>query len=301
MSESRRELPSMTALACFVAAAREGGFSRAGEQLGLTQSAVSRQIALLEETLQTTLFQRHGRRVILNEAGRAYAEDIEPALRRIRMATVKAMDRGNRRDLSIATLPSFGMRWLAPRLPGLTARYPELTVNYAARSFPFDLREERFDAAIHFGAADWADAEMVPLFTEQAVVACSPTWLAAEGVNEPKDLLDKPLLFQISRRQAWNRWFALAGLDGLPPLKGATFEHFLMLAQAAAAGSGAALLPRFLIEPELQSGVLVTPFSTALVDEGQYYLVLRPDWRDHPGLVKFHDWLVDVAKEQGDA
>lgn len=286
----------MTALACFASAAREGGFSRAGEHLGLTQSAVSRQIALLEESLQTPLFTRHGRRVTLNEAGRAYLEDIEPALRRIRQATIKTMDRGSRRDLAIATLPSFGMRWLAPRLPGLTTRHPELTVNFAARSFPFNLREERFDAAIHFGAADWTDAEMVPLFTEQAVVACAPDWLRAEGIRAPADLLDKPLLFQTSRRQAWNRWFAAAGIEGLPPLKGPNFEQFLMLAQAAAAGSGAALLPRFLIEPELESGVLVTPFETALVDEGRYYLVLRPDWREHAGLVKFHDWLVEEVR-----
>lgn len=301
MSDSRRELPSMTALACFVTAAREGGFSRAGEQLGLTQSAVSRQIALLEEWLQTPLFTRHGRRVTLNEAGRGYLEDVEPALRRIRLATAKAMDRGSRRDLAIATLPSFGMRWLAPRLPGFTARHPELTVNFAARSFPFDLREEHFDAAIHFGAADWSDAEMVPLFAEQAVVACAPGWLAAQGVSAPADLVGKPLLFQTSRRHAWNRWFARAGIVGLPPLKGPTFEHFLMLAQAAAAGSGAALLPRFLIEPELTAGTLVTPFPIELTDEGRYYLVLRPDWRDHAGLVKFRDWLVEAAREEGGA
>lgn len=299
MNESRRELPSMTALACFVAAAREGGFSRAGEALGLTQSAVSRQIALLEEWLQVPLFTRHGRRVALNEAGRTYLEDVEPAVRRIRLATAKAMDRGSRRDLAIATLPSFGMRWLAPRLPGLTARHPELTVNFAARSFPFDLREEHFDAAIHFGAADWADADMVPLFTEQAVVACAPAWLEAEAIRTPADLIGKPLLFQTSRRQAWNRWFALAGIGGLPPLRGPTFEHFLMLAQAAAAGSGAALLPRFLIEPELAAGLLVTPFEAALTDEGQYYLVLRPDWREHAGLVKFRAWLLDAAREEG--
>ena len=117
MNEPRKWLPPMSALTAFEAAVRHGGFSRAGEEIGLTQSAVSRQIAQLEAMLQTPLFDRIGRRVRLNDAGRVYADALLPALDRIRQATARAAARAPQTALRIATLPSFGMRWLAPRLP----------------------------------------------------------------------------------------------------------------------------------------------------------------------------------------
>ncbi|WP_157218143.1 transcriptional regulator GcvA [Flavisphingomonas formosensis] len=296
MNESRRFLPPMAALTSFLAAARHGSFSRAGEQVGLTQSAVSRQVAVLEEWLQTSLFDRHGRRVELNEAGRAYAEQIKPALDRIRTATERTMNRTHNRELNIATLPSFGMRWLAPRLPRLTARHPEMTVNFAARSFPFDLEEEGFDAAIHFGQPDWPRASHLFLFREQAVAVCAPDWLHRNPLPSVAALLDKPLLFQASRRTAWNRWFAGQGMTDVPPLRGPVFEHFLMLAQAAAAGAGVALIPRFLIQPELDEGTLVIPFADALEDDAAYYLVRRQGWEQDGALAQFSAWMEAEAQ-----
>lgn len=297
MSEGRKLLPPMAALSSFVAAARHGSFSRAGQQVGLTQSAVSRQIAILEDWLQVPLFDRHGRRVVLNAAGQAYADQVRPALDRIRAATEHALRQAEGHELTVATLPSFGMRWLAPRLPNLTARHPEMTVNFAARSFPFDLGDEGFDAAIHFGKPDWPDASHLFLFREQAVVVGAPEWIAEQGICEPHDLIGKPLLFQSSRPTAWNRWFVNCGVADLPPLKGPSFEHFLMLAHAAAAGAGVALIPRFLIEPELASGALVAPFSQALSGEEAYYLVRRQGWESNAALVAFSTWISTRASE----
>ncbi|MBD3760269.1 LysR family transcriptional regulator, partial [Rhizorhabdus sp.] len=129
----RKWLPPMTALVSFEAAARHESFSRAGDEIGLTQSAVSRQIALLEDLIQVPLFDRIGRRVRLNEAGHAYAAQLAPALDGIRRATRGVAQRRAGSALRIATLPSFGMRWLAPRLPHLSARHPQLVVDFAAR------------------------------------------------------------------------------------------------------------------------------------------------------------------------
>nr|MBA4770377.1 LysR family transcriptional regulator [Sphingobium sp.] len=291
MSEGRRLLPPMAALNSFVAAAKHGSFSRAGEQVGLTQSAVSRQIAILEDWLQVPLFDRMGRRVSLNAAGQAYADQVRPALDRIRAATEQALRQTGGQEITVATLPSFGMRWLAPRLPDLTARHPDMTVNFAARSFPFDLSEEGFDAAIHFGKPNWPDASHLFLFREEAVVVGAPAWLAEQGIGSPGDLIGKPLLFQSSRPTAWNRWFLRCGITDLPPLKGPNFEHFLMLAQAAASGGGAALIPRFLIEPELASGALVAPFSQTLSGDEAYYLVRRQGWESNAALVAFSAWI----------
>ena len=297
MNDSRKYLPPMAALNSFAAAARYESFSRAAEQVGLTQSAVSRQVALLEEWLQAELFDRRGRRVVLSAAGASYAEQVRSALDRIRTATEQLMKRHEGDELNIATLPSFGMRWLAPRLPDLSTRHPHLTVNFASRSFPFDLREEGFDAAIHFGKADWPDATSMFLFREEAVVAVSPQWLAEHSISKPGDLLGKPLLFQTSRPTAWSKWFALCGISDPPPLAGPSFEQFLMLAQAAAAGAGAALIPRFLIDPELRSGALILPFEQSLATEDAYYLVRRLGWENSPALVAFGTWLLAQANE----
>ncbi|MEC3910846.1 transcriptional regulator GcvA [Sphingobium sp. CR2-8] len=297
MNDSRKWLPPMSALTAFEAAVRHGGFSRAGAEIGLTQSAVSRQIAQLEDWLQMPLFDRIGRRVRLNAAGRAYADDLLPALDSIRRATARASARPSRTALRIATLPSFGMRWLAPRLPQLTARHPDLVIDFAARSQPFDFGHEDFDAAVHFGVAeDWPGVAMDFLFREEAVPVCAPAWLAAHPLRDPADLLRAPLLSQASRRDAWARWLMAAGVDTSDLAQGAAYEHFLMLAQACAAGVGVALIPSFLIQPELEAGTLVIPFARPLSTDQAYYLVYPTGALGAGPLAQFRDWMVDQAR-----
>ena len=293
---ARRLLPPMSALHCFAAAARHGNFSAAGKEVGLTQSAVSRQIAHLESWLQMTLFERRGRRVVLSAEGSDYAEAITPALERIRRATARALERRPEQELSISTLPSFGMRWLAPRLPGLTERHPDLIVNFLARSDEFDFADESFDAAIHFGLPDWPHVKHDLLFREAAIPIASPRLLADHAVKTPADLARLPLLVQSSRRNAWSQWFTQAGVAVPAPAIGPSFEHFLMLAQAAAAGAGVALIPSFLIEPELRSGALVCPFDLPISGEQAYYLVYPPDRLANPMFRHFRDWIVREAR-----
>jgi LysR family transcriptional regulator, glycine cleavage system transcriptional activator len=296
MSNIRKWLPPMNALTAFEAAVRHGGFSRAGAQIGLTQSAVSRQIAALEDWLQAPLFDRIGRRVRLNEAGQAYADELLPALDAIRRATARASARPSQTALRVATLPSFGMRWLAPRLPQLTARHPDLVIDFAARSQPFDFGHEDFDAAVHFGVAEeWPGVAMDFLFREEAVPVCAPAWLAAHPLREPADLLQVPLLSQTSRRDAWPRWLAAAGVDASGLASGPAFEHFLMLAQASAAGAGVALIPSFLIRPELEAGTLVIPFARPMSSEQAYYLVYPPEALASPAVAQFRDWMLEQA------
>jgi LysR family glycine cleavage system transcriptional activator len=296
MSNIRKWLPPMNALTAFEAAVRHGGFSRAGAQIGLTQSAVSRQIAALEDWLQVPLFDRIGRRVRLNETGQAYADELLPALDAIRRATARASARPSQTALRVATLPSFGMRWLAPRLPQLTARHPDLVIDFAARSQPFDFGHEDFDAAVHFGVAEeWPGVAMDFLFREEAVPVCAPAWLAAHPLREPADLLQVPLLSQTSRRDAWPRWLAAAGVDASGLASGPAFEHFLMLAQASAAGAGVALIPSFLIRPELEAGTLVIPFARPMSSEQAYYLVYPPEALASPAVAQFRDWMLEQA------
>ena len=295
--DARRNLPSTAVLHSFVAAARLGSFSQAGDAVGLTQSAVSRQIAQLEDLLGRPLFVRIGRRVELNADGRIYADAVMPALERIAQATVRLGERRGDNELSLACLPSFGMRWLAPRLPRLSAVHPDLVVNVAARSFPFDLEAEHFDAAIHFGRPDWPGGRHDFLFGEAAIPVCSPAWLTENPLHEPADLVGKPLLFQSSRRKAWDLWFAANGVKLERECTGPSIEHFLMLAQAAAAGGGLALIPSFLIEPELEAGTLVSPLDRPFSTHEGYYLV-HPENREldpSSALARFRDWILTEA------
>ena len=293
---TRRLLPPIGALASFVAAARHGSFSRAGEKTGLTQSAVSRQIAVLEDWLQVSLFVRRGRRVELSGQGEAYGRAVEPALERIRSASASLLERRAEGELNIATLPGFGMRWLAPRLRQLSERHPGVVVNFAARSFPFGFADEPFDAAIHFGLPDWPNGAHDRLFSEETIPVCSSAVLERRPVAQAEDLLDWPLLVQSSRRDAWARWFALAGVETQAPAPSASFDHFLMLAQAAASGAGAALVPRFLIEEELAGGQLVSPLPISMSGQEAYYLVLPEGRQTTRPLADFREWLIGEAR-----
>lgn len=292
--DDRRLMPPVAMLASFAKAAEHDSFSRAADALALTQGAVSRQVAALEQWLGRPLFDRHGRRVALNADGRAYAAAIAPALADIRRATRRAMDDDGRSALEIATLPSFGMRWLAPRLPGLTARHPGIVVNLTARSDEFDLDAEGFDAAIHFGRPDWPDAVHDFLFSETAIPVIGRQ--LADRIATPADLLDVPLLTLRSRADAWSAWFAAQGVDGPHITISATHSQFLLLAQTVVAGGGAALIPRFLVEPELAAGDLVTPFGSSAASEYAYYLVTSRRRPPGSAMIAFKGWLLDEAR-----
>ncbi len=293
---SRRLLPPVGALQCFEAAARTESFSRAGDDVGLTQSAVSRQIAMLEGWLDRRLFDRTGRRVRLTAEGREYLDAVTPALARLRRATAALLDKGDANALTIATLPSFGMRWLAPRLPRFSALYPSVTVNFIARSDPFDLAATGYDGAIHYGLPDWRGATHTLLFRETSSPVIAPALLRDRNITAPRDLLTVPLLLQQSRRDAWKRWFDIAGVDMTRSIRGATYDQFLMLAQAVAAGAGAALIPTFLIEPELASGALMQTFDFALTGEEAYYFV-HPDHSQSKQLEAFVSWIAHEGGE----
>ncbi|KQM68161.1 hypothetical protein ASE75_02950 [Sphingomonas sp. Leaf17] len=292
----RRELPPFSALLGFVAAVETSSFSRAAVRTQLTQSAISRQVALLEDWLGIPLFVRHGRRVTPTPAARAYADAIANPIERIRSATAALLAETEARALTIATLPSLGMRWLAPRLPHLSAQHPDLLVSLATRSKPFDFADAPgVDAAFHFGLLDWPGTRHVQLFGEKVIAVCSPALLEQLPVSTAADLTRHTLLVQETRPDEWTRWFAITDAPDTPWRSGPVFEHFLMLAHAAAAGMGVALLPDFLIQPELTSGALVRVLPDILADERGYHLVWPSDRPEHPMLPRFRAWLTEEA------
>ena len=276
-------LPSLAVLRCFEAAARRESFTLAAEELHLTQSAVSRQVRELEQTLGFPLFRRVGRRVVLSDAGRRFAEELGTDLERLRQTVYQTIAAGDqRRALRIASLPTFANRWLIPRLEQFEAANPDIVVSIGTCLRPFDFHRERFDLAIHFGSEDWPDTRMV------AVAA--PEFVDRHGVTDPAGLDSVPLLHLDSRPQAWREWFRAAGLADDPVLRGKWFDQFSMIITAALASLGAALLPVYLIEEELRTGRLVRIGGTTLRTDKSYYIV-TPAGVEDDLCCRFIDWI----------
>lgn len=292
-------LPNIGNLLAFEATARHGSVSRAAEELNLTQSAVSRQIQQLEESLRVSLFHRTRQRVVLTDVGRLYASQVRNTLAELADATHQAVAlSGTRGVLNLAVLPTFGTRWLIPRVPDFLARHPDATVNFGVRLVPFDFASEPFDAAIHFGEPHWPGAVCDLLRHEEAVPVCSPAYRERENIRTPQDLARVTLLQQSTRPTAWAEWFRSLNIEAGNPLRGPRFEQFAMVAQAAAAGLGAALIPQFLIGEELASGRLAILFPHSLVSGGSYYLVYPEHKAKAPLVRSFRDWILsEIGRE----
>jgi DNA-binding transcriptional LysR family regulator len=295
MTTARRFLPSMSLLRAFEAAARHQSFTAAAAELNLTQGAVSRQIRVLEELLGSDLFIRERQTVRLTSAGETYAREIREALRRISSATLSFRANPKGGTLNLAILPTFGTRWLAPRLPGFLRDNPGITINLTTRLAPFDFSVEQADAAIHFGHPDWPGVEFAFLMGETVVPACNRSLREEYRFEQPGDLLKAPLLHLISRPDAWERWFMMH--DALTqPLHGMLLDQFATAAQAAISGLGLALLPEFLIEEELARGDLVKALDRPMQSSEQYYLAWLANRSAYPPLAAFRRWIVQEAQ-----
>ena len=289
---SRRLLPSTSALAAFESVARLGSFSSAADELSLTQGAISRQISGLEDQLSILLFERSSRGVQLTEAGRAYAKAIGAALAQIRTASLQAMTKRHGDTLNLAMLPTFGTRWLLPRIPRFVSAHPEITLNFATRIGIFDFEQDGLDVAIHIGQPNWPGAECTFLMDEMVAPVCSPDCLRQNPVSKPEDLAGLPLLHMASRPGAWTHFFEAVGVQGVPA-PGMRFEQFASVAQACSAGLGVALMPLFLIEAELQAGTLVEAFPQQVRSPSSYYLVAPVTRMDLKPVALFRAWLIE--------
>lgn len=290
MSIPRRFLPPMSELVAFEAAARLQSFTEAAAECHLTQSAISRQIRALEDQLGSPLFLRERQTVKLTLAGEAYAHEIRAALRRIGAATLTFRANPNGGKLNLAILPTFGARWLTPRLPDFMARHPGITINLTTKLSQFDFEIESVDAAIHFGLPDWPGADHALLMSETVVPVCNAAMAKALQLVRPADLLKAPLLHLVTRPDAWEKWFQAMDVP-FTDVHGMLVDQFALASEAAIAGVGVALLPRFLIEAELARGELLIPIDHPVESEERYYLTWPSSRASHPPLLTFRGWL----------
>lgn len=296
MSLPRRYIPSVSLLSAFEAVCRLGSTAAAARELNLTQGAVSRLVQNLEGQIGVQLFRREGRRLQPTEPAQAYARDVRKALELIARASLGLRANPGGGVLNLAILPTFGTRWLAPRLSGFLAENPGVTLNLGTRLRPFDFATETFDAAIHFGTRPWPDAEHLPLFEERIIAACAPEFALEHPMAQPSDLLGQSLLQLESRPNAWNAWFGHHELEA-PGTRGIMFDQFAPMMQAAAHGVGIALLPEFLALPEIADGRLVRTPGAPVSGVGTYYLVWPSGVTPSPALAAFRDWIARAAAQ----
>ncbi len=293
----RRFLPSTASLRALEALDRVGSATAAAEELSLSQSAVSRQLQTLEDQLGITLIIRQGRRMMLTPEAADYAAEIRAALHKITQATLKVTVNPAGGSLSLAILPTFGMRWLVPRLADFARRHPEVTINLSTRIKPFNFAAEPFDAAIHFGRADWPGTQALRLKTEAVVAVCAPDLLVGRAVTGPGDLLGLPLLHIETRPEAWRAWFAAHGIEA-GQVMGTIYDQFSTITQAALHGLGVALLPDYLAEQDLATGRLVRAWGGVTETPGAYHLVWPVEKGRDAALTKFRDWLATQAENE---
>ncbi|MCM5570211.1 LysR family transcriptional regulator [Burkholderiaceae bacterium FT117] len=296
----RRKLPSTQALVCFEAAARHESFTKAAHELALTQSAVYRQVAGLEDFLGVKLFRRSRHGIVLTEAGLNYSRRVARRLDAVERDALAVIGRGEASGtIDLAVVPTFASRWLLPRLQDFRVRHPDIVVNMETSTRPFLFADTDFDAAIYAGTpadlANWPGTVAVALMAEIVVPVCAPALIAPRRRLTPAQVAGLPLLQQSTRPYAWRQWFEAQGVEGARDLDGPRFDLFSMLAVAAARGMGAALMPAMLIEGELARGELIVPCDRPLHGGRSYHLVMPERKAGNPALARFRDWLVDAA------
>ncbi|WP_295852524.1 LysR substrate-binding domain-containing protein [uncultured Xylophilus sp.] len=294
----RRKIPSTQSLACFEAAARHESYTRAADELGLTQSAVSRQILALESFLGLPLFRRTRHGVALTPAGANYWRQVARGLQGLERDTLDTMaGHGRGGAVALAAVPTFATRWLMPRLPLLAERHPDIVVHIETQTRPFLFADTGFDAALYTGTAEqvahWPGTRAMRLFDEEIVPVCSPR--LSPGCCTPAELARMPLLQQSTRPYGWRHWFESFGVVAPEALQGPRYELFSMLAVAARHGMGVALIPRLLIEAELAQGELVVACPHPRVGERAYYLVQPAAAEAPPAVEAFCAWLRDLC------
>ncbi len=291
-------MPPLNALKCFEAAARSGSFSRAAEELHVTQSAVSHQIRQLEEWFGFQLFDRLGRHTSPTPKAEELARSLADAFGIIATACRRAAQTDSKPPLAIAAIPSIATIWLIPRLPLFLRQHPEIEVSltYAFHGNPVDFGVT--DLAILYGRGEWENARCTKFLGGDSVAVCNTGFLEKYGpFPEPKDLLQASLLHDTDQT-GWQTWFRAAGLAHTDPQPGPTFEDFNLLRSAALAGSGIAICPAPLIADDFASGRLVQLFPTAIAEDRAYYIVepASAPIGNASAANSFKEWLLQTSR-----
>jgi LysR family glycine cleavage system transcriptional activator len=287
-----QRLPSLPALRVFEAAARLLSFSKAAEELHVTQAAVSHQVRALESQLGVKLFERSTRRLALTAAGRRLLPAASEAFETLGRAVAEITR--SEQLLAITTTPSFGARWLAPRLGRFMEKFPGVELSVRHTLAVLDLGQDGLDLAIRWGKGNWPGVTAELLGPSALVVVGAPGYVERLGLTAPADVARATLLHD-ETREDWTEWLLVARLDPALARRGIVFDDENAMIQAALDGQGLALMAHSLAATDLADGRLATPFDLSLAEGYGYYLVTEPEALARPKVAAFHDFLLEEA------
>jgi LysR family transcriptional regulator, glycine cleavage system transcriptional activator len=279
----------LTALRTFEAAARHGSFTRAAEELRVTQGAVSRQVQALEERIGVALFERHGRNLTLSHEGRRLANAATDALERLGEAVAELGCASA--TVTLSMLPSVAACWMAPRMREFAVANPDIALRLSASRHLVDFQSEGIDAAIRYGPGGWADVEAERLAGERILPVCSPDYAGHLDLHSPADL-GRAHLLHSDVPDGWREWFAAAGCPDSYTDQGLYLDEDAALLRAAAEGEGMALGRSVLVARDLVQGRLVAPFDVSIEATYSYWFVAPAEARRRREVERVREWLV---------
>lgn len=311
----KRRLPPLNALRGFDAAARHLSFTKAAEELSLTQGAVSRQVKELELHFGQELFRRFTRRIELTAEGEQFFRSVESMLDELERAAGRFSRRRDRAVLTVSVLPTIASVWLMPRLHHFTSQHPEIELRVVSSIEPADLLAHEADVAIRVGRLPgrhyernqprielsmltrWDGVHADELFPDRLVPVCSQGLIGETGIT-PADLTRWPLIHTSTRRHAWPDWLKAHGVRAAVEIEQTLqFGHFFMSLDAARQGRGIALVPDIILAHEEGMRGLAVPLASELDSAGEYYLLIHESRFDDPRVQRFRNWALKEAFE----
>ncbi len=293
------KLPPLNALKAFVATAKHQSFTKAAAELGVTQGAISKQIATLEDYLQLNLFERNQQQIKLNNTTKKYYNSINKAFKIIEQSSTRLIKKPNKEIININILPSLSNQWLLPRLKNFKTANPHYQINLSTGSST-DLSTIDSDITIRIAKKNmWRNYHVNMLIREHMLCVCSPEFLQKCRIKNISDLLNYTLLHHTNRPNSWVEYFKFHNITKLDKLqKSDGFERIFMIIKAAKEGEGIALIPDFLITKELEKGQLIPIFNNHYKSGYNYYLIYSRTKSYLQKIGDFKEWIENEFKKK---
>ncbi len=291
-------IPPLRALKAFESSARHLSFTKAAEELFVTQAAISHQIKSLEDKTGVKLFNRFNRSLKLTTEGQVYLVSIRESLEQLEKSSRLLVKRNSKDLLNISLWPSFATKWMAKRIWKFQDKHKEIEVSVSAFEWMFDSKKENIDVSIRYGRGDWEGVYCELLMEERVFPICSRSVYKTLGENpHPSILLEHSLVHDDYSVEDWDMWFDEAGITLYDPIIGTRFSHTVMMLESIENGKGFALGRTPLVIDDLNRKLIYAPFDVSIPSEYAYYFVCKKGTENSTKVIEFKKWVFKEAKK----
>jgi LysR family transcriptional regulator, glycine cleavage system transcriptional activator len=288
----RRDIPPLRALTAFEAAARLGSFAMAATEMGITRSAVSHQVKLLEDRMGLQLFRRDARRAELTSTGQSYFPVVRDAFDQIEAQTRALRPSANDTELVIQVYVTVAIKWLIPKLHDFERRFPNMKVRLSTSYVDWDFDEKNVDVALILARNKGQGHYYRPLFRSHLVPICAPSLLKGEhALKKPEDLKHHKLIDVYTAEEDWQLWLEASGVKSIKHLNRLSVDSYILAQQAAIEGRGVAMTIGPFASEDIKSGRLVQPFGLRVPHRHQWFFACHSEHRNKPKIKTFENWL----------